>query len=175
MDLIVRHTCVADGAADPYAWSDSAGAAPCAEQPAEHHPSTHPSRSLARPCHHPWYANERPGFSLIYKSASLKPPMPSFLSCCLSTGKLFPLSRLRACGKRADLLASHNEIVLCCPGRSQRLPRDNRTDTLAAQQAALDLLSALKCPFRCITAQRHALCLIRSSPGSEYTIPLEMP
>ena len=42
----------------------------------------------------------------------------------------------------------HNNTLFRCPGRSQRLARDNRTDTLAAQQAALDFLRALKCPLR---------------------------
>ena len=37
--------------------------------------------------------------------------------------------------------------VAALPGRSQRLPRDGRTETAAAQQAGLDFLGGLKCPY----------------------------
>ena len=40
-----------------------------------------------------------------------------------------------------------SEAVSALPGRSQRLPRDGRTETAAAQQAGLDFLSELKCPY----------------------------
>ena len=50
----------------------------------------------------------------------------------------------KGAGKCCNGLTEH---VLKLLGRSQRLPRDGRTETAAAQQAGLDFLSGLKCPY----------------------------